>query len=51
MSGALTDDRERRFAFSENHNDGADASIRLGSTALPTGNGQPWPMSRFAIFD
>ncbi|MEH6661043.1 MAG: TonB-dependent receptor [Parasphingorhabdus sp.] len=26
---AFTDDRERGFAFSENHNDGADASIRL----------------------
>ncbi len=25
----FTDDRERGFAFSENHNDGADASIRL----------------------
>ena len=26
---AFTDDRERGFAFSENHNDGADASVRL----------------------
>lgn len=26
---AFTDDRERGFAFSDNHNDGADASIRL----------------------
>ncbi len=26
---AFTDDRERGFAFSENHNEGADASIRL----------------------
>lgn len=26
---AFTDDRERGFAFSENHNDGVDASIRL----------------------
>tara|TARA_R110000772_G_scaffold18400_29_gene51631 strand:+ start:17089 stop:19194 length:2106 start_codon:yes stop_codon:yes gene_type:complete len=26
---AFIDDRERGFAFSENHNDGADASIRL----------------------
>ncbi|MEO9601401.1 TonB-dependent receptor [Parasphingorhabdus sp.] len=26
---AFTDDRERGFAFSENYNDGADASIRL----------------------
>ena len=26
---AFSDDRERGFAFSENHNDGADASIRL----------------------
>ena len=26
---AFTDDRERGFAFSENHNDGADASLRL----------------------
>lgn len=26
---AFTDDRERGFEFSENHNDGADASIRL----------------------
>ena len=26
---AFTDERERGFAFSENHNDGADASIRL----------------------
>ncbi|NQV95948.1 MAG: TonB-dependent receptor plug domain-containing protein, partial [Sphingomonadales bacterium] len=26
---AFTDDRERGFAFSENHNDGGDASIRL----------------------
>lgn len=26
---AFTDDRERGFAFSENHNDGVDASIRI----------------------
>ena len=26
---AFTDDRERGFAFSENHNDGADASVRI----------------------
>ena len=30
---AFTDDRERGFAFSENHNDGADASIRLVNRA------------------
>ncbi|MDM7954963.1 TonB-dependent receptor [Blastomonas sp.] len=33
---AFTDQRERGFAFSDNHNDGADASIRLvGRGALP----------------
>lgn len=33
---AFTDQRERGFAFSDNHNDGADASVRLvGRGALP----------------
>ena len=35
---AFTDDRERGFAFSENHNDGADASLRL----VNRGSGWQW---------
>ncbi|HEY9091051.1 TonB-dependent receptor [Parasphingorhabdus sp.] len=39
---AFTDDRERGFAFSENHNDGADASIQL------VNRGSDWQWSALA---